>query len=66
LGPPPIIHIWSGVYDLLGKIGLSVIFSIGQSIGQKSGVEEGQGVPELLIPAIAAMRVAASHRFARE
>ena len=31
LGPPPILHIWSGVYDLLGKIGVSVIFSIGQS-----------------------------------
>jgi len=55
LGPPPILHIWSGVYDLLGKIGVSVIFSIGQSIGQKCALQASHGFTELLIPSVSAV-----------
>jgi len=35
--------------------------SIGQSIGQKCGVQEGHGFTELLIPSVAAVRILAGH-----
>ena len=53
LGPPPFLPIRSVVYNFLERCILLDISSIGQSIGQKRGMEAVHGFTQLLMPPMA-------------